>query len=427
MNIQLSSRVLHLWALAAVSTVALVACGGGGGDASAPTPAPAPAPAASAPAPVASPAPVNPLLGISAGKNHTCAITTGGGVSCWGQNGQEGALGNDSTVTSAVPVAVKGLTDAIAVAVGGIDGAGTSCAVRTNGKVVCWGFGGNGWLGNGSSASSKVPVEVTGVTDAIAVSMSDKHACALRGGALSVGFNAVCWGNNELLQLGDTIANSGAFSLTPKRVAIGSSSEGVALSSGAAHTCTVYASGGVRCWGDNSKGQLGQAASAGGLLPTLMTGFSTSAKTLSAGGGHNCAVLADGKVACWGDNTYGQLGNGTTTASLTPINVPGISNAVAVAAGSAHTCALLATGAVQCWGRGESGWLGDGLGVSSLVPVTVKNLQDAVAISAAALHTCALRANKTAVCWGKALFLGSATATDSLVPIEVTGGAVFGK
>jgi Regulator of chromosome condensation (RCC1) repeat len=412
MNTQLSSRVLHLWALAAVATVALVACGGG--DASAPAPAPSSVPA-------------NPLLGISAGKNHTCAITTGGGVSCWGQNGDEGALGNDSTVDSAVPVAVVGLTDAVAIAVGGIDDNGTSCAVRANGKVVCWGFGGNGWLGNGSNVSSKVPVEVTGITDAIAVSMSEKHACALRGGPSSVGFNAVCWGNNELLQLGNSIASSGAFSLTPQRVAISSPSEGVALSSGAAHTCTVYASGGVRCWGDNSKGQLGQTASTGGLLPTLMTGFSASVKTISAGDGHNCAVLADGKVACWGDNTDGQLGNGTTTPSLTPVNVPGISNAVAVSAGSAHTCALLATGSVQCWGRGEGGWLGDGLGVSSLVPVTVKNLQDAVAISAAALHTCALRANKTAVCWGDAFFLGSVISTNSLVPIEVTGGAVFGK
>jgi alpha-tubulin suppressor-like RCC1 family protein len=168
----------------------------------------------------------------------------------------------------------------------------------------------------------------------------------------------------------------------------------------------------------------------------------TCVTAIAAGNGQTCAVLSSGAVQCWGDNTYGELGNGATTGSSVPVTVSGITNAGAVAAGAAHSCALLADGTVQCWGHNTYSELGNGTATGSSVPVKVLGVYTSAAVVAAGYaHTCAvyvtpvfdyivssnggflLRAGGTAQCWGDNSVgqLGNGSKTDSSVPVSVIG------
>ena len=121
------------------------------------------------------------------------------------------------------------------------------------------------------------------------------------------------------------------------------------------------------------------------------------------GESHSCALLANGTVKCWGDNFYGQLGNGTDTPSISPVAVTGLANVVAIASGAWHSCALLADGSARCWGYNNDGELGHGSGPHSSTPVVVSGLVNATAITGGAAHTCALLATGTVKCWGAKL------------------------
>src|SRR5262249_14623014 len=155
--------------------------------------------------------------------------------------------------------------------------------------------------------------------------------------------------------------------------------DALAVSAGARYACALQKAGAVQCWGAGPLGQLGAGSSpAVSLGPLTVSGIST-ARQLSAGNQHACAVLANGTVQCWGWGPYGQLGNGSLVPSVaTPVSVVGISSAKAVAAGTYHSCALLANGSVQCWGDNTFGQLGDGTGLTHPVPVLVKGISTAV-------------------------------------------------
>jgi alpha-tubulin suppressor-like RCC1 family protein len=143
---------------------------------------------------------------------------------------------------------------------------------------------------------------------------------------------------------------------------------------------------------------------------------------LAAGSAHTCQVNDDGTVRCWGLNSSGQLGDGTTTTRPTPVTVVGLTNAVAIAAGEFHTCVLVANGTARCWGDNSKGQLGDGTTTTRLTAVSVPNVADAVAIAAGEFHTCAILANGTARCWGDNISgqLGDGTTTQRLTPTAVT-------
>jgi alpha-tubulin suppressor-like RCC1 family protein len=300
------------------------------------------------------------VLAVAAGQNHACALTGAGAVTCWGAN-DHGQLGNDMVGDSNVPGVVVGLTGIVAVA----SGADFSCALDGNGiRVRCWGDGQLGQLGNGSSSDSRAPVLVSGLDPSVTTIASGYgHTCAvLSGGGMK------CWGFNSNGQLGN---NSTSNSLVPVDVP---GFKGVSLGFGGTTSCSVADTGAAYCWGGNSLGQLGDGNETDAHMPTAVAGITSGASAIFVGGSHSCAVVS-GAVKCWGWNDQGQLGDGTMTRSDVPVNVKGLaSGAVSGAAGAEHTCVVTTSGGIKCWGENYDGQLGDGQRANSLVPVDVVGL-----------------------------------------------------
>jgi alpha-tubulin suppressor-like RCC1 family protein len=202
------------------------------------------------------------------------------------------------------------------------------------------------------------------------------------------------------------------------------------VTAGDAHTCGVAAGGAAYCWGYNSSGQLGDGTTTDRLTPVLVqppTGVSFAAVT--AGRLHTCGVTAAGPAYCWGGNSFGQLGDGTPTTRLTPVPVaPGVSFA-AVDAGDFHTCGVTAAGTAYCWGSNSVGQLGDGTTTPQSSPVLVKAPAGVsfAAVTAGAAHTCGVTAAGVVYCWGAngSGQLGDGTTTDRLTPVLVAPGVSF--
>jgi alpha-tubulin suppressor-like RCC1 family protein len=265
------------------------------------------------------------VTAIAAGGDHACALLAIGTVRCWGRN-ELGELGNGTTVSSGVPVPVSGLADVSAIASGG----SFSCAVAA-GAASCWGYNVYGALGNGTTADSSVPVGVYGLSSGVsAITAGAFHACALVAGGLR------CWGFNSVGQLGDgtfsglETCNGFACATVPEAVkgvgGVGVLSGVSAISAGtySDDTCALLSGGTERCWGYNAYGQLGNGTTIHSPLPVPVTGL-TNVAAISAGGFSSCALIqSKSTVMCWGDNRYGQLGNGTTTNSRTPVTVTGL-------------------------------------------------------------------------------------------------------
>ena len=307
------------------------------------------------------------VTAITTGRNHTCALRATGAVECWGYN-FEGRLGDGSTTDRHTPTPVTGLSSDVTAITAGTR---HTCALLGTGAVTCWGDNNVGQLGNGNTTNQLTPTPVNGLSsDVTAITAGTEHTCALLAtGALT------CWGNNASGQLGD---NSTTDQLTPTPVN-GLSSDVTAISAGHHHTCALLATGAVHCWGYNAYGQLGNNSTANRLTPTAVTGLSGGVTAITAETFHTCALLATGAVECWGYNGYGQLGDNTTANRLTPTAVTGLSSGVtAITAGRWHTCALLATGALKCWGDNTYGHLGDNTTTHRKTPTDVFGLDSGV-------------------------------------------------
>ena len=201
------------------------------------------------------------------------------------------------------------------------------------------------------------------------------------------------------------------------------------ISLGYSHSCAVLTDGSAKCWGSGSDGRLGRGGSTSssfwsGSTPVLVSGIAT-VTSLALGDFHSCAVLTDGSAKCWGKNTDGQLGDGTTTSSSTPVSVSGISTAVSIALGSYHSCAVLTDGSIKCWGKGSSlgGLLGDGTTTSSSTPVSVSGITTARSIALGDYFSCAVLTDGSAKCWGNNGYgqLGDGSTTHSSIPVSVSG------
>jgi alpha-tubulin suppressor-like RCC1 family protein len=350
---------------------------------------------------------------ISTGNNHTCALSTNGGVKCWGLN-SSGQLGDGSTTTRTTAVDVTGLTSGVAVISGG---SSHTCALTTSGGLKCWGVNLNGQLGDGSTTTRTTAVDVTGLTSGVAaVSTRNNHSCALTAGG-----GVKCWGLNANGQLGD-----GSTTTRTTAVDVTGLTSGVAvISAGSAHTCALTTGGGVKCWGMNTNGQLGDGTTTQRTTAVDVTGLTSGVAAISGGSSHTCAITTGGGLKCWGLNTDGQLGDGTTTQSTTAVDVTGLTSGVAtVSSGNANTCAIITGGGLKCWGMNTNGQLGDGSTTTRTTAVDVTGLTSGVAaVSARLSHTCALTTSGEAKCWGRNNNgqLGDGTIAFRLTAVDVVG------
>jgi len=242
------------------------------------------------------------IMAIDAGNDHTCALTAGGRLWCWGDN-RAGQLGRAAGEHQAKPARVEGVTGVRSLSLGGFH----TCAVTTGGGVWCWGKNDVGQLGLGDSKPRHTPTQITTLSGVAQVSAAGAHTCALgRGG------NLWCWGNNASGQIGDgTSRLRFAPAKIPKLASVVSVSAGGGYLGG--HTCAVQQDGSAWCWGNNLSGQLGHSQPADTHQRPTRPDRVNNVASIEAGGRHTCAVDRSGQVRCWGRNTDGQLGDGTST------------------------------------------------------------------------------------------------------------------
>ncbi len=303
------------------------------------------------------------------------------------------------------------------------------CLLAADGAVLCWGDDELGQLGLPASADLErrrghacrpTPAPVPGLPRLVALDAGWIHTCGLtaEGGV-------VCWGEDTLDQLGRAAEGPApaAVEALPGPAA--------ALSAGGFHTCALGRDGGVACWGDGSAGQLGQGKAVDASTPVAVARLPAKVTEVSAGAYHTCARLEDGGVACWGDNRFGQLGDGTRTRRTSPVRVAGLSGpATAVEAGFSFTCALVAGGSVECWGSNELGELGTGREermapeAAAIGPHPVQGLgRGVVRLAVAGNHACAETASGDILCWGSNEVgqLGDGTVEERPLPVPWQG------
>lgn len=304
------------------------------------------------------PLPIRPMglednaLNVSYGGSHGCVINTLGETWCWG-DGFYGQLGDGLDYHYGFPVQVVNFANPSFVSAG----ANTTCGVNTAGQAYCWGLGGYGQMGNGTNTNENYsPVAVTiGTLSKISVGGASQVCAITTEGA------AFCWGADTWGQLGNgaPLANSNL----PVQVTGLVNGTMADIAGGGRFTCGLTVGGGVKCWGYNGDGELGNNSTTNSPVPVDVSGLASGVSAIAAGDYHACALLtADGSVKCWGYNGYGQIGDGTIdTNRLVPVPVVGLSApAVAISGGGNHTCAVLNDGSMQCWGYNSEGQLGVG-------------------------------------------------------------------
>ncbi|MCL2174355.1 IPT/TIG domain-containing protein, partial [Candidatus Saccharibacteria bacterium] len=351
---------------------------------------------------------------VSVGGQHTCAIASNDQAYCWGQN-NSGQLGDTTHTSSFTPVAVdtSGALSGLTIKEISV-GDNFSCAIASDGWVYCWGYNNDGRLGDNSIAERTTPTAIysAGVLGGLTIKHIDagySHTCVVASND-----QAYCWGSNSQGELGDNTYANKAFPVAV--VATGAlSGLGVKeVSAGYWYTCAIASNDRAYCWGQNSGGKLGNNSTAisnvpvavfQGAMPSLVV------KQISTGQYHTCVIASNDQAYCWGQNTNGQVGDNTSgTNRLIPtvVYTAGVLNGLSIkqiTAGQTHTCAIASNDRAYCWGQNTYGQLGNNSNVQSIFPVAVYTSGSLSGlgvkqISANYQYTCAVASDSWVYCWG---------------------------
>ena len=307
---------------------------------------------------------------IATGIAHNCALTDPGVAYCWGRN-YAGQLGDGTTTDRTAPTLVLGGLTFASIDVG----FNPSCAVTTGGAAYCWGANELGQLGDGTTTAHTSPFAVTGALTFSVIRAGSKHTCALR---ISNGF-AYCWGAAGLGQVGNGLLGTSDLDKVMSPTVVSGGRAYTQLDAGGSHSCAISGTT-TYCWGWNGYGQLGLTTSPNTCAasrpcaksPTAIAG-TPGTFTLSAiglGTSHSCGIGSTGVLRCWGNNTHGQIGDGTTTNRPTAVIVTGVTMAT-IRGGNSFTCGAGTDQNPRCWGLNIFGALGLGDTTRRLTPTIV--------------------------------------------------------
>ena len=387
---------------------------------------------------------------LAVGRLHSCAVTKDKKVLCWGGN-INGHLGNNSTTSTSYPVYVvdgdnstNHLTNIVEVAAG----SDHTCALKSSGEVLCWGVGDSGRLGNGETLAKDHPVLVkmqnadsslSNLSNIVQITVGEAHTCALKSSG-----KVLCWGYNAQGQLGNGVsADNPPNQSYPVYVHQSENSSNhltgiVQVRVGQRHTCALSSTGRGYCWGQGVNGQLGSSSEKVWIpgdgvhvgverhTPLVIlteeggTPLGDILEITPGGAAHSCALLGNHSVKCWGNSNQGRLGNGVTAneTNYFPLDVlaanegsGNLSDIVKLFSGNRHSCALQSTGTVVCWGYGSEGRIGNGADSNQGSPVSVIGGRSSsanfsgmidLARGAIASHICVQNAEGKILCWGRA-------------------------
>lgn len=394
---------------------------------------------------------------VTAGGSHSCGLATDGTAYCWGAN-DHAQLGDGTTIQRTTPVLVAGGLTFTMVGAGASHTCGaTFFDASSNGSGYCWGSNTYGQLGDGSTTQRSNPTLVGPGANIDFISAGGDHSCSF---AYGDGFVS-CWGSNNHGQLGNgsTTATLAVVATTPTPCIPGVPVPGTSdypppgascpfsfVRTGGSQTCAEAGGADIRtyewyCWGANANGQLGDGSTTDRTGPTLVdVGRVFAYGALSVGDQHACGVafdshdpnapydqLVSGDAYCWGLNSSGQLGDGSTTPRTSPVRVAGGLTFFALSAGGSHSCGLAGpatgSGTAFCWGDNTFGQLGNGTFAGSATPVAVAGGFTFTSITTGARHTCGVTTARVIWCWGDNSNgqLGDGTTTNRSAPVKVAG------
>ena len=431
----------------------LKGCGGGTGDSSSPSSTAKKIP------PLEETRPLPRLHQVAVGQGAACTVSATGGVLCWGQGDDSyGKLGIDGSDNKDHPVALEMESDDTpaghAVQVAGAER--SFCALRADGKVLCWGHQNKGQLGNGQDSDAILKasfVKKNSTEDLEGIVQLASHPSGDTYCGLTKETGILCWGDNDKGQLGHGNLNE-THSAYPVGVVAGKDMatplEGaIQVAVGDSHACGLLLGGNMACWGNEEEGRLGHgvrvAPGSGVGIPypvPVVTALGSSEASggitqVALGGGHGCGLKgAEGELLCWGKGNTGQLGDGTNDASYyrsfpAAVGQNPLTAVAQISLGNEHSCGLLRAGGIECWGAGGNGRLGNNETATKFIPDRVNDadgsdgaLASMAQVSAGEAGSCGLGENGEIHCWGRGNKgqLGNDASLDRSYPVTVVSG-----
>ncbi len=354
---------------------------------------------------------------ILKGRGYTCGITKLGILKCWGSN-SDYQLGTGNSDQQSKPTIIDPGVFYKSI----LTTYNNTCGIASTGSLKCWG---GSLIGNGANRTIKSPTIIDNGLAYSKITSSYNSISKQICGVTELGF-LKCWGNNSIGQLGNLSSSLKKF---PTEIDQGVKYNSV--SGGRNFTCALTINGIVKCWGSNGSGQIGNGNTESRFLP-IITSSGYSLNQLVSGENNSCGITKSGQLRCWGANGSGQIGKGSASSNeCTPFNVDVSTNYIQLSKGTNHTCGITNAGVLKCWGANDNGQLGDGTKVSKASPVTIDSgvNYSQVVLSKNSNYSCAITTNGVLKCWGlnSSGQLGDGTLLDKSIPIVVDPNTTYTK